>query len=115
MAEENSDLTNQNQPVKQEKEDVKEPLIQNNITEKNCKEEYFKTLQLWVDNSNLQAKAMAYFPYYLMSTYPQLFQAPAQQTTTVPPAARAPANPRTDLILDPARHEEIINQNGGYE
>lgn len=115
MTEENSDLTNRDQPVKQENTEAKEPLISNEINEQNCKAEYFKTLSLWVDNSNLQAKAMAYFPYYLMSTYPQLFQSPAQPST-VPP--RNPTvNPRRtqDLILEPARHEEIINQNGGYE
>ena len=113
MSEEANEVTSLKQATKQEKEDEKIPIIK---TEQNIKDEYFKALQIWETKATLQAKAMAYFPYYLMSTYPQLFQTPTQPTTPVPTVNRPTVPPRrTDLILDPARHEEIINQNGGYE
>lgn len=41
---------------------------------KTTKEAYFELLRLWVHQSNMSQNAMAGFPYYLMSNYPQLFQ-----------------------------------------
>lgn len=41
---------------------------------KTTKEAYFELLRIWVNQSNMSQNAMAGFPYYLMSNYPQLFQ-----------------------------------------
>ncbi|GAB0099455.1 uncharacterized protein DMENIID0001_153150 [Sergentomyia squamirostris] len=76
------------------------------------KEAYFVMLRNWVNQANQSQNAMAYFPYYLMSNYPQLFQAPSN--------ASRPPNPNflgnnPDFYDSPARNEERINQTGGYE
>uniref|UniRef100_A0A1L8D990 Putative conserved plasma membrane protein n=1 Tax=Nyssomyia neivai TaxID=330878 RepID=A0A1L8D990_9DIPT len=70
-----------------------------------AKDAYFRLLRAWVNQANQSHNAMVYFPYYLMSNYPQLFQPQTPQAPT----------PR-DLFYDsPARNEERINQTGGYE
>uniref|UniRef100_A0A1B0BX76 RDD domain-containing protein n=1 Tax=Glossina palpalis gambiensis TaxID=67801 RepID=A0A1B0BX76_9MUSC len=38
------------------------------------KEAYFASLNEWVKHANISQNAMALFPWYLMSTYPQVFQ-----------------------------------------
>ncbi|KAM7343259.1 uncharacterized protein ACRADG_010358 [Cochliomyia hominivorax] len=41
------------------------------------KEAYFASLNEWVKHANISQNAMAMFPWYFMSSYPQLFSQPA--------------------------------------
>ncbi|XP_058464464.1 protein FAM8A1 [Malaya genurostris] len=106
---------------------------------KTPKQIYFELLRAWVHHAQMQQQIQAYFPYYLMNNYPQLFQAngtaevatagtsgpaspgilPGQQIPTpgtgVQPSTVNLNQRRAAEILDPARQEEIINRNGGYE
>ncbi|KAL9703051.1 hypothetical protein quinque_006569 [Culex quinquefasciatus] len=96
---------------------------------KTPKQIYFELLRVWLHHAQMQQQLQAYFPYYLMNNYPQLFQAgtagpgagTASGTTggnsVVPHGGnQAQANQRRAAqMLDPARQEEIINRNGGYE
>uniref|UniRef100_A0A1A9WQX5 RDD domain-containing protein n=1 Tax=Glossina brevipalpis TaxID=37001 RepID=A0A1A9WQX5_9MUSC len=45
------------------------------------KEAYFASLNEWVKHANISQNAMALFPWYLMSTYPQVFQQQAGLAT----------------------------------
>lgn len=49
---------------------------------KTTKEAYFELLRIWVNQSNMSQNAMAGFPYYLMSNYPQLFQLTGSSSTS---------------------------------
>ncbi|XP_058834484.1 protein FAM8A1 [Topomyia yanbarensis] len=108
---------------------------------KTPKEIYFELLRAWLQHAQMQQQIQAYFPYYLMNNYPQLFQPSGSATEgTAPGVSTAPAaasavpgqqvavpgtsgqvpapnanQRRATEILDPARQEEIINRNGGYE
>lgn len=106
---------------------------------KSPKQIYFQLLRVWLHHAQMQQQLQAYFPYYLMNNYPQLFQAgggggapgggvpvgtaasgtatAAGGSSVVPHGGnQAQANQRRAAeMLDPARQEEIINRNGGYE
>uniref|UniRef100_A0A023EPK3 Putative secreted protein n=1 Tax=Aedes albopictus TaxID=7160 RepID=A0A023EPK3_AEDAL len=103
---------------------------------KTPKQIYFELLRTWVQHAQMQQQIQAYFPYYLMNNYPQLFQpgagSGANGTAVVSgngvvatgtgtgsqmqPQPQQNANQRRGAeLLDPARQEEIINRNGGYE
>uniref|UniRef100_A0A1Q3FH54 Putative conserved plasma membrane protein n=1 Tax=Culex tarsalis TaxID=7177 RepID=A0A1Q3FH54_CULTA len=99
---------------------------------KTPKQIYFELLRVWLHHAQMQQQLQAYFPYYLMNNYPQLFQAGAGGTalpgagtasgtaggnSVVPHGGnQAQTNQRRAAeMLDPARQEEIINRNGGYE
>ncbi|XP_055534129.1 protein FAM8A1 [Wyeomyia smithii] len=105
---------------------------------KTPKQIYFELLRAWVQHAQMQQQIEAYFPYYLANNYPQLFQsngtpagvtssststtAGASTSSTIAPPEPPPAQVqqtanqrRATEILDPARQEEIINRNGGYE
>lgn len=41
---------------------------------KTPKQIYFELLRTWVNHAQMQQQIQAYFPYYLMNNYPQLFQ-----------------------------------------
>ncbi|XP_037821660.1 protein FAM8A1 [Lucilia sericata] len=108
------------------------------------KEAYFASLNEWVKHANISQNAMAMFPWYFMTSYPQLFSQPAPgsfmpglqiptanvQNNIPPPPLNnnnlnANFNPGAAgvgvfngfglrLINDQAQ-AEIINRNGGYE
>lgn len=100
---------------------------------KTPKQIYFELLRTWVQHAQMQQQMQAYFPYYLINNYPQLFQpgvagapgASGQSANGVLANATANGNQvqaaangnqrRGAELLDPARQEEIINRNGGYE
>lgn len=99
---------------------------------KTPKQIYFELLRTWVQHAQMQQQIQAYFPYYLLNNYPQLFQPGTGTTATSgqPIAAngvvanttggQVQAQPNANQrrgaeLLDPARQEEIINRNGGYE
>jgi hypothetical protein len=65
-------------------------------SEMTVKEAYFQQLRLWVHQANISQQAVAQFPYYLISTYPQIFQ------PTVP---QPPVVTRHQSAFDPARNE----------
>lgn len=90
---------------------------------KTPKQIYFELLRTWVQHAQMQQQIQAYFPYYLMNNYPQLFQpaAGAPGTNGQPVAgngvvanatgsqvqAQPNANQRRGAeLLDPARQEE---------
>jgi uncharacterized RDD family membrane protein YckC len=82
------------------------------------KETYFRILEKWVQEANFyhnHHKVMAYFPYYLMSNPQLLQQAPQQVPNNIQQNTNRNQPRRTAEIFDPARHEEIIRENGGYE
>ncbi|XP_073848309.1 uncharacterized protein [Musca autumnalis] len=109
------------------------------------KEAYFASLNEWVKRANISQNAMAMFPMYLMTCYPQLFsqqplsqqqgnffpnlQVPQSgQTATNGGAAAQPfiANPNVNAaaamagyngfrIMNEQSQAELINQTGGYE
>ncbi|EAT42367.1 AAEL006098-PA [Aedes aegypti] len=103
---------------------------------KTPKQIYFELLRTWVNHAQMQQQIQAYFPYYLMNNYPQLFQ-PTSGTGTSgqvltsnggvatgtstgsqvqPQQQQQNTNQRRAAeLLEPARQEEIINRNGGYE
>ncbi|XP_055591669.1 protein FAM8A1 [Uranotaenia lowii] len=107
---------------------------------KTPKQMYFELLRIWVQQAQMQQQIQAYFPYYLMNNYPQLFQTPngvpgapaaglpgalpstgsaaangQVANTNQPNVPAGPNQRRLAEIMDPARQEEIINRNGGYE
>lgn len=105
---------------------------------KTPKQIYFELLRTWVQHAQMQQQLQAYFPYYLLNNYPQLFQPAAGTGANGQPVAAGNgvvatgtaagsqvqpqlqqhqnANQRRGAeLLDPARQEEIINRNGGYE
>ncbi|XP_062556153.1 protein FAM8A1 [Armigeres subalbatus] len=101
---------------------------------KTPKQIYFELLRTWVHHAQMQQQMQAYFPYYLMNNYPQLFQPTAGIGPNGQPSNGAVATGtaatgnqaqqgqqqnanqrRAAELLDPARQEEIINRNGGYE
>lgn len=92
---------------------------------KTPKQIYFELLRTWLQHAQMQQQIQAYFPYYLMNNYPQLFQtaAGAAGTAGQPAAAgngvvatatgnqvqaqQPNANQRRGAeLLDPARQEE---------
>ncbi|XP_065366764.1 protein FAM8A1 [Calliphora vicina] len=108
------------------------------------KEAYFASLNEWVKHANISQNAMAMFPWYFMTSYPQLFSQPAPGSfmpvmgLQMPAAATqnnpAPLNannlngPLNGGIAGPhgfvrfrlrpiqdQLQEEIIHHNGGYE
>lgn len=94
------------------------------LPEKSEKECYFENLQKWVDMANLSQKATTNFPYFLLTNYPQLFQASSQTSArvqTLPNMNGAAQNrPGTenrfdDMFNNQARMEAVIARNGGYE
>uniref|UniRef100_A0A2M4BTA2 Putative conserved plasma membrane protein n=1 Tax=Anopheles marajoara TaxID=58244 RepID=A0A2M4BTA2_9DIPT len=63
---------------------------------KTPKEIYFELLRTWVYHAEMQNHMQAYFPYYLMSNYPQLFQLNAGSGAGMPsalPALHTSMNP----------------------
>ncbi|XP_055626672.1 protein FAM8A1 [Toxorhynchites rutilus septentrionalis] len=112
-------------------------------TSKTPKQIYFELLRAWVQHAQMQQQIQAFFPYYLMNNYPQLFQANGQfpngstagsgvalvagQTAANGTGTAVVAGNQNQVqaqnanqrrgaeTLDPARQEEIINRNGGYE
>ncbi|XP_005179623.2 protein FAM8A1 [Musca domestica] len=99
------------------------------------KEAYFASLNEWVKRANISQNAMAMFPMYLMSCYPQLFSQPppllqqgAQQVAPnsqtgngaapIPQnvnAAAAMAGYNGFRIMNEQSQADLINQTGGYE
>ncbi|XP_065073444.1 protein FAM8A1 isoform X2 [Ochlerotatus camptorhynchus] len=90
---------------------------------KTPKQIYFELLRTWVQHAQMQQQLQAYFPYYLLNNYPQLFQPAAGVAGTngqpvagngvVANAAgnQVQAQPNTNQrrgaeLLDPARQEE---------
>lgn len=103
------------------------------------KEAYFASLKMWVHNATVCQNATALFPWYLLHTYPQLFQnplaAPATAGSHQPQAPGAPPATATSppagavnsatnggfrnglrlRILSDQAQSEFIARNGGYE
>ncbi|XP_059622845.1 protein FAM8A1 [Phlebotomus argentipes] len=75
------------------------------------KEAYFAALRIWVNQANQSHNAMAYFPYYLMSNYPQLF--PQQTSATATQEPRNLFGNQPDSYDSPTENEETIP--GSYE
>ncbi|XP_061400001.1 protein FAM8A1 [Musca vetustissima] len=135
--------TTDNKPIaakSDEKDATKE-----NAREITTKEAYFASLNEWVKRANISQNAMAMFPMYLMSCYPQLFSPqPAtvqQQGSSFIPGLQVPTNSQTGsgaaaqpLLVNPnvnaaaamagfngfrimneQSQADLINQTGGYE
>lgn len=71
------------------------------------KEAYFASLNEWVKHANISQNAMAMFPWYFMSSYPQLFSQPAagnfmpfmgaQMPGNVPPTQQQQQQPNINV------------------
>ncbi|XP_036342859.1 uncharacterized protein LOC118752150 [Rhagoletis pomonella] len=95
------------------------------------KEAYFASLNEWVKQANISQNAMALFPWYLLNSYPQLFQ--TQQGMpfggVIPPGGVATNLNAADAnvlggrgrvlfqyrILSDQVQAELIQRTGGYE
>lgn len=123
-------------------EKITEPDASEKHKELTTKEAYFASLNAWVKHANISQNAMALFPYYLFSSYPQIFQNQAatpvdiglngQIFPTAPQmpngrpggnaaggaAVAAPAAAQQlmrTVILNEQLQAEIIQLYGGYE
>lgn len=77
------------------------------------KEAYFANLKVWVHNATICQNATALFPWYLLHTYPQLFQQPLIGTTTT---ATHQANTARSRVANASTPTETINSgpNSGF-
>ena len=93
---------------------------------KTPKQIYFELLRVWLHHAQMQQQLQAYFPYYFMNNYPQLFQAGGSGGTALPGAGTAASGTaggasvvphggnqqanqrRVAETLDPARQEESM-------
>ncbi|XP_011189980.1 uncharacterized protein LOC105216923 [Zeugodacus cucurbitae] len=131
----------QNIDAEKEKQVTTAPSTENVVgRELTTKEAYFASLNEWVKHANISQNAMALFPWYLINSYPQMFQ--NQQNTsfaglgaTLPPlnaqtaivnAPNLNANDANGLgergrvlfhyrILNEQMQTELIHRTGGYE
>ena len=93
------------------------------------KEAYFTALNEWVKHANISQNAMAMFPWYFMSSYPQLFTQPATSNfmpvmgLQMPSQNAQPVNGNNTppvgrfgfRIMNEHAQTELINRHGGYE
>ncbi|TMW41255.1 hypothetical protein DOY81_013664 [Sarcophaga bullata] len=106
---------------------------QKEYKELTAKETYFATLNEWVKQANISQNAMSMFPWYFMSTYPQLFYRPVAQMPTNSTQNNQTYLPNLNAnnlndnvaaggfngfglrLMNDQAQAEMINRTGGYE
>ncbi|XP_075169279.1 uncharacterized protein LOC142241399 [Haematobia irritans] len=76
------------------------------------REAYFASLNEWVKNANISQNAMAMFPWYLMSSYPQLFaQQPQSQFNNFMPVMGLNIPPNNNPLAGGVAAGQVPNIN----